>query len=151
MRLGVAPSYPMIISQKTMWLEEFPEAVGIGLREVTYLTLYTFFYQVLHITFITRPVKLGLHFIKSFLSGKMPRLLCTSRSITVLRLGGSTVWLYVIWVVEFIILTQEAISDKAFTEPSRTVSWKGTLFDMVFEISQLWVTLLSFSKGIRVS
>ena len=27
MRLGVAPLYPMIISQKTVWLEEFPEAV----------------------------------------------------------------------------------------------------------------------------
>ena len=96
MRLGVAPSYPMIISLKTVWLEEFPEAVGIGLREVTYLTLYIFFYPVLHITFITRPVKPGLDFIKSFLSGKMPQVVVYFSKYHSSEAGGSTVWLYVI-------------------------------------------------------
>ena len=128
----------MIISQKGLWLEEFPEVLGIKLRGVTFLTLFTFFYPALHITFTTRPVKPGLDLIKSFLNAKMTQVV-----VYFLKYHSSEAWRHNSLNVchlsngVFILSTQEAFSDKAFTEPSKTGLWKGTLFDMVFEVSQL--------------
>ena len=153
MRMGVAPLNPKIISQKGQWLQEFPEVLGDLAATVPSLTLFiTFFYLALHIVFITRPLKPGLDLIKRFLSIKMTQIV-----VHFSKYHSSEAWrhnsLNVCYLSSgaFIFLTQEAISDKAFMEPLRTVTWKGTLFDIVFEVSQFWVVLLSFSKGIRVS
>ena len=153
MRMGLAPLYPKIISQKGQWLEEFSEVLEDLAATVPSLTLFiTFFYPALHIMFITRPVKSGLDLIKRFLSIKMIQIVVyfskyhsseawRHSSLNVSRLSSGV----------FIFLTEEAISNKASMEPLRTVTWKGALFDMVFKVSQMWVVLLCFSKGIRVS
>ena len=67
--IGSCPISLMIISQKSLWLEEFPEALRDGLQGVFFLTLLMFFYPVLHITVITR-VKPD----QSFLSSKMMKV-----------------------------------------------------------------------------
>ena len=69
---------------------------------------------------------------------------------TVLTLGGTTLWTYVMSSGVFIpvFLTKEAISNEAYAKPSRIVLCQGTLFDVIFEVSQLWVVvLLCFGKS----